>query len=121
MNSKPARYINGGQECITKLHSDFETTLADDLHTPVLQQLKDKALRRAGVTEDDVLHSIEERMLARKNKGFSKGDQIRSDLAAKGIALMDDQGPIEDLPPAEEDGGSSSNHPESEKEGPPAS
>ncbi|KAL8504502.1 hypothetical protein ACS0TY_015895 [Phlomoides rotata] len=150
MNSKPARYINGGQECITKLHSDFETRLADDLHTPVilnaalpeafrfinvtlnmlkkkqqkqqqlsiaktlidlekeikqvldvigllsnltyaevLQQLKDKALRRAGVTEDDVLRSIEERMLARKNKEFSKGDQIRSDLAAKGIALMD--------------------------------
>lgn len=41
------------------------------------------------LTEDDVLHSIEERMLARKNKEFSKGDQIRSDLAAKGIALMD--------------------------------
>ncbi|KAL8458091.1 hypothetical protein ACS0TY_035823 [Phlomoides rotata] len=127
-NSKPARYINGGQECITKLHSDFETTLADDLHTPlilnaglpeafrfinkkqqkqqqlsiaktlidlekeikqVLQQLKDKALRSAGVTEDDVLRSIEERMFAHKNKGFSKGDQIRSDLAANGIALMD--------------------------------
>ncbi|KAL8465729.1 hypothetical protein ACS0TY_034993 [Phlomoides rotata] len=127
-NSKPAHYINGGQECITKLHSDFETTLADDLHTPlilnaglpeafrfinkkqqkqqqlsiaktlidlekeikqVLQQLKDKALRSAGVTEDDVLRSIEERMLAHKNKGFSKGDQIRSDLAANGIALMD--------------------------------
>lgn len=55
----------------------------------VLQHLKDKALRRAGLTEDDVLHSIEERVLARKNKEFSKSDQIRSDLAAKGIALMD--------------------------------
>ncbi|KAL8533410.1 hypothetical protein ACS0TY_009699 [Phlomoides rotata] len=42
----------------------------------VLQQLKDKALRSAGVTEDDVLRSIEERMLAHKNKGFSKGDQF---------------------------------------------
>lgn len=35
-NSKPARYITGGQECITKLHNDFETRLADDLHTPVI-------------------------------------------------------------------------------------
>lgn len=55
----------------------------------VLQQLKDKALKRAGLTEDEVLHSIEERMLARKNKEFSKSDQIRSNLATKGIALMD--------------------------------
>lgn len=55
----------------------------------VLQQLKDKALRRAELTEEDILRSIEERTLARKNKEFSRSDQIRSDLAAKGIALMD--------------------------------
>lgn len=41
------------------------------------------------MTEDDVLHLIEERMLARKNREFSKSDQIRSDLGVKGIALMD--------------------------------
>lgn len=55
----------------------------------VLQQLKGKALKRAGMIEDDVLHLIEERALARKNKNFSRGDQIRADLASKGIALMD--------------------------------
>lgn len=54
-----------------------------------MQQLKDKALKRAELTEDDVLRFIEERTTARKNKEFSKSDQIRADLSSKGIALMD--------------------------------
>ncbi|KAL0396770.1 UNVERIFIED_CONTAM: Cysteine--tRNA ligase CPS1, chloroplastic/mitochondrial [Sesamum calycinum] len=144
------RVSPAGQECISKLHNEFEVKLADDLHTPtilnaalqealrfinsslntlkkkqqklqqlstvkslvdlekqvrevldvlgllpslsyaeVLQQLKDKALKRAGLTEAEILRAIEERMQARKNKEFSRSDQIRSDLAAKGIALMD--------------------------------
>ncbi|KAL0380781.1 UNVERIFIED_CONTAM: Cysteine--tRNA ligase, chloroplastic/mitochondrial [Sesamum angustifolium] len=58
-------------------------------YAEVLQQLKDKALKRAGLTEAEILGAIEERMQARKNKEFSRSDQIRSDLAAKGIALMD--------------------------------
>ncbi|KAL0379142.1 UNVERIFIED_CONTAM: Cysteine--tRNA ligase CPS1, chloroplastic/mitochondrial [Sesamum radiatum] len=144
------RVSPASQECISKLHNEFEAKLADDLHTPsilnaalqealrfinsslntlkkkqqkqqqlstvkslvdlekqvrevldvlgllpslsyaeVLQQLKDKALRRAGLTEAEIFHAIEERTQARKNKEFSRSDQIRSDLAAKGIALMD--------------------------------
>ncbi|KAL0430156.1 UNVERIFIED_CONTAM: Cysteine--tRNA ligase CPS1, chloroplastic/mitochondrial [Sesamum radiatum] len=139
------RVSPAAQECISKLHNEFEVKLADDLHTPtilnaalqealrfinsskkqqklqqlstvkslvdlekqvrevldvlgllpglsyaeVLQQLKDKALKRAGLTEAEILREIEERMQARKNKEFSRSDQIRSDLAAKGIALMD--------------------------------
>ncbi|KAL0463562.1 UNVERIFIED_CONTAM: Cysteine--tRNA ligase CPS1, chloroplastic/mitochondrial [Sesamum latifolium] len=144
------RVSPAAQECISKLHNEFEVKLADDLHTPtilnaalqealrfinssvntlkkkqqklqqlstvkslvdlekqvrevldvlgllpslsyaeVLQQLKDKALKRAGLTEAEILLAIEERMQARKNKEFSRSDQIRSDLAAKGIALMD--------------------------------
>ncbi|KAK4430232.1 Cysteine--tRNA ligase CPS1, chloroplastic/mitochondrial [Sesamum alatum] len=144
------RVSPAAQECISKLHNEFESKLADDLHTPtilnaalqealrfinssvntlkkkqqkqqllstvkslvdlekqvrevldvlgllpslsyveILQQLKDKALKRAGLTEAEILHAIEERMQARKNKEFSRSDQIRSDLAAKGIALMD--------------------------------
>ncbi|CAA0818592.1 Cysteinyl-tRNA synthetase- class Ia family protein [Striga hermonthica] len=58
-------------------------------YAEVLEQLKDKALKRAGVTEEEVLQSIEERTLARNNKEFERSDQIRSDLVAKGIALMD--------------------------------
>ncbi|XP_059655490.1 cysteine--tRNA ligase 2, cytoplasmic [Cornus florida] len=58
-------------------------------YSEVLQQLKDKALKRAEMTEDDVLRLIEERTVARKSKNFSRSDQVRSELAAKGIALMD--------------------------------
>uniref|UniRef100_A0A1D1XYN9 cysteine--tRNA ligase n=1 Tax=Anthurium amnicola TaxID=1678845 RepID=A0A1D1XYN9_9ARAE len=56
----------------------------------VLQQLKGKALKRAGLTEDEVLEQIRERTLARKNKEYEKSDKIRQELFAKGIALMDE-------------------------------
>ncbi|RVW58933.1 Cysteine--tRNA ligase 2, cytoplasmic [Vitis vinifera] len=143
----PFQEVNGqnvcitpaAKDCISKLQTDFQTKMSDDLssayiecfssrslekkqqkqqqlsavqsltelekevkgvlsvlgllstlaYSEVLQQLKGKALRRAGMIEDDVLHLIEERALARKNKNFSRGDQIRADLASKGIALMD--------------------------------
>ena len=55
----------------------------------VLQQFKDKALKRADLVEDDVTNLIEARAIARKNKDFAKSDRIRADLTAKGIALMD--------------------------------
>ena len=51
--------------------------------------MKDKALKRAGLTEDEVLHLIDERTQARINKDFAKSDKMRADLATKGIALMD--------------------------------
>lgn len=55
----------------------------------VLRQLKDKALKRSCLIEDDVLRLIKDRTQARKDKDFSKSDKIRADLTAKGIALMD--------------------------------
>lgn len=54
-----------------------------------MQQLKEKALKRARITEDQVLLKIEERTTARKNRDYEKSDSIRKDLAALGIALMD--------------------------------
>ena len=47
----------------------------------VLQQLKEKALKRANLTEDDVLQKIEERAAARIQKEYAKSDAIRKDLA----------------------------------------
>ncbi|XP_058111530.1 cysteine--tRNA ligase, chloroplastic/mitochondrial isoform X2 [Magnolia sinica] len=58
-------------------------------YTEVLQQLREKALKRARLMEDQVLQKIEERTLARKNKEYEKSDSIRKELAAVGIALMD--------------------------------
>lgn len=58
--------------------------------TEVLIQLKDKALKRAELTEVVLLQRIKERASARKNKDFLLADHIRTDLTSKGIALMDD-------------------------------
>uniref|UniRef100_A0A2N9FSC5 cysteine--tRNA ligase n=1 Tax=Fagus sylvatica TaxID=28930 RepID=A0A2N9FSC5_FAGSY len=58
-------------------------------YSEVLQQLREKALKRAKLTEDQVLKKIEERTAARRNKEFEKSDAIRKDLAVVGIALMD--------------------------------
>ncbi|CAM0870695.1 unnamed protein product [Alopecurus aequalis] len=56
----------------------------------VLEQLKVKALRRAGLTEESLREQIEQRVAARNNKQFDVSDQIRKDLVSKGIALMDE-------------------------------
>ena len=54
-----------------------------------LLQLREKALKRSNLTEDQILQKIEERNMARKNKEYEKSDAIRKDLAAVGITLMD--------------------------------
>lgn len=58
-------------------------------YAEVLQQLREKALKRAGLEEERVLQKIEERTFARKNKEYEKSDAIRKELAEVGIALMD--------------------------------
>ncbi|XP_057799975.1 LOW QUALITY PROTEIN: cysteine--tRNA ligase, chloroplastic/mitochondrial-like [Salvia miltiorrhiza] len=63
--------------------------LLPDSYSEALEQLKDYALRRAKLTEDHVLHKIEERNAARENKEYEKSDAIRKELASAGIALMD--------------------------------
>ncbi|KAL3650686.1 hypothetical protein CASFOL_007089 [Castilleja foliolosa] len=63
--------------------------LTPDNYSEALQQLKDYALKRAELTEDNVMQKIEERNIARKNKEYEKSDAIRKDLSAMGIALMD--------------------------------
>lgn len=54
-----------------------------------LQQLREKALKRARLTEEEVVNKIQERTSARINKEYEKSDAIRKELAAVGIALMD--------------------------------
>ncbi|KAI6681417.1 hypothetical protein NL676_035298 [Syzygium grande] len=55
----------------------------------VLQQLREKALKRAKLTEEEVLQKIGVRTAARNAKEYDKSDAIRKDLATVGIALMD--------------------------------
>lgn len=63
--------------------------LMSSSYSEVLLQLKSKALKRAGLTEDEVLQTIKERADARAAKNYSESDRIRSKLAVLGIALMD--------------------------------
>ncbi|PIN01870.1 Cysteinyl-tRNA synthetase [Handroanthus impetiginosus] len=63
--------------------------LLPNSYSEALRQLRDYALKRARLTEDQVTQKIEERNVARQNKEYEKSDAIRKDLAAVGIALMD--------------------------------
>lgn len=55
----------------------------------VLRELRVKALKRAGLTEEQVLEQIKERTAFRKNKEYEKSDAIRISLESLGICLMD--------------------------------
>jgi cysteinyl-tRNA synthetase len=55
-----------------------------------LKELKQKALKRAQMTEEELQQVIEQRRVARKNKDFAESDRIRRELSARGIALMDE-------------------------------
>ncbi|CAO2830102.1 unnamed protein product [Amaranthus hypochondriacus] len=76
------------EEAVRKV-LDVLGLLSAQPYSEVLQQLKEKALIRAEMTEEEISHLIEERAVARKNKDFARSDQVRSELTAKGISLMD--------------------------------
>ncbi len=54
-----------------------------------LGQQKKDGLNKLNLTEENILQSIEERKLARKEKNWKRADEIRNDLLAKGIVLED--------------------------------
>ncbi|PIA25527.1 hypothetical protein AQUCO_11100002v1 [Aquilegia coerulea] len=59
-------------------------------YAEVLLQLREMALKRAGLLEYEVLEKIERRNYYRKTKDYKNSDEIRKELAEVGIALMDD-------------------------------
>ncbi|EPS66917.1 hypothetical protein M569_07857, partial [Genlisea aurea] len=63
--------------------------LSPDSYSEALQQLRNYALHRGKLTEDQVMQKIEERNIARSNKEYENSDAIRKNLATLGIALMD--------------------------------
>ncbi|KAH7849437.1 hypothetical protein Vadar_017862 [Vaccinium darrowii] len=63
--------------------------LSASTYSEVLQQLKERALKRSGLTEQYILDQIKERTIMRNDQKFEASDQIRIDLAVQGIALMD--------------------------------
>jgi cysteinyl-tRNA synthetase len=54
-----------------------------------LEKLRTTALVQLGITEEEIQRLILERHEARTNKNYSRADEIRSELASKGILLED--------------------------------
>jgi len=54
-----------------------------------LDRQKKEGLKRLKLTEEQILRSIEERNLSRKEKNWKRADEIRNDLLSKGIVLED--------------------------------
>ncbi|CAI5516251.1 unnamed protein product [Closterium sp. Naga37s-1] len=57
--------------------------------SPLLEELKQLALKRAGMSAEQVQGMLEQRDEARKAKDFAQSDAIRDELALVGIMLMD--------------------------------
>ncbi|KAM7490534.1 hypothetical protein LguiA_033455 [Lonicera macranthoides] len=66
--------------------------LSPSSYSEVLKELKHKALERAKVKEEYVIKMIQERAQSRKERDFTRADEIRRTLEAKGIALADSIG-----------------------------
>ncbi len=54
-----------------------------------LSQRRKEGLKKLNLTEEEILRSVGERNLARKEKNYKKADEIRKDLLSKGIVLED--------------------------------
>lgn len=50
---------------------------------------KKEGIKKLGISEEEILKSIGERNLARREKNFKKADEIRNGLLSKGIVLED--------------------------------
>ncbi|CAL5222511.1 g4885 [Coccomyxa viridis] len=94
LHTKKGRKVEGRLTSIKALHSAIKAALqfmgldAQDSGT-LLSDLRTAALSRAGLTEEDILQSIERRAAARAEKDYSASDHERASLAERGILLMD--------------------------------
>ncbi|MFK5926110.1 MAG: cysteine--tRNA ligase [Desulfuromusa sp.] len=57
--------------------------------TEWLEKVKLAGLRKLDITQEKIEALIDQRLQARAEKDFSRGDEIRSELEAKGILLLD--------------------------------
>jgi cysteinyl-tRNA synthetase len=60
----------------------------DDPEKYLARQRKE-GLKKLNLTEEEIVQSIEERNLARKEKNYRRADEVRNNLLSKGIVLED--------------------------------
>jgi len=92
--TKKGRKAKGRVEALAGLSYGLKASLEmmgieTDQPSEVLEQLKARALVRAQLSEQAVQDAIRERAQARADKNYARGDEIRDELAAKGVMLMD--------------------------------
>jgi cysteinyl-tRNA synthetase len=63
--------------------------LGGDDPTALLARIRTRRAARLGLREEDVDRQIAERVAARNARDFARADQIRDEIAARGIELMD--------------------------------
>ncbi len=63
--------------------------MLDETPDTFLSLYKSRIAERLGLVKEDIDALLVQRNEARKNKDFAKADQIRKDLLAKGIIIMD--------------------------------
>lgn len=63
--------------------------MLDESPETFMSLYKDRIAKRLGVVKEDIDMLLVQRNEARKNKDFAKADQVRKDLLAKGIVIMD--------------------------------
>ncbi len=76
-------------EAMTILHRLEGTELASALNFLGLKQPKTKAAIQGQISDDEIQSAIQQRDLAKKEKNFALADQLRKELAEKGVALED--------------------------------
>ena len=59
--------------------------------TEWLEKVKLSGLKKLDITQDEIAGFIEQRLQARADKNFIRGDEIRAELEAQGILLLDNR------------------------------
>jgi cysteinyl-tRNA synthetase len=70
-------------------HMGWVFGLFRDNPASYIDRQKKEGINKLGVSEEEILKSIEERNLTRKEKNYKRADEIRNNLLAKGIILED--------------------------------
>ena len=92
------QYLDKNKKVGTTAKGKFEQALRpaqivygmlDESPEAYISSYKDRIALRVGLSKTDIDKLLEQRNEARKNKDFAKADQIRKDLLAKGIVIMD--------------------------------
>ncbi|PSC76096.1 cysteine-tRNA cytoplasmic isoform X1 [Micractinium conductrix] len=94
LQTKKGKKAPGRLQTLASYHTALQSCLEllglwAEAPAEVLQELRQLALKRAGVTEQQIAAAIEERAAVRAAKDYAAADAVRLRLEASGILIMD--------------------------------